>query len=105
MRHGVRFLLELAPSAVVVAGARLTLREPYRACDMQLDDVRRPAVRHPLWQVRRVFEADLEACWPADALPAELAAGLARPADSRIFADGSAIAGHRWKRLSFRPET
>lgn len=162
VRHGVRFLLELAPSAAVVAGARLTLHEPYRACDMHLDDVRQAggrrsmtyawrdegwhclrmlvdatrvqepgsgsfetfvlqrcwgytpqpdgttleyAVRHPLWQVRTVHEADLEARWSADALPADLAAMLARPVTSRIFADGSAIEVHRPKRLGCRPET
>lgn len=48
VRHGVRFLLQLAPSVVAAAGARLALHEPYRSRDMRLDDVRQPRGRRTL---------------------------------------------------------
>ena len=152
VRHGVRFLLQLAPSRLVVAGARLALHEPYEACDMRLDDVHLPtgrrdvtyawrgatwhhlrlvlapearlesgpgsletfvlqrcwgytpqpdgttleyAVRHPLWRVHPVEHMNLDARWPPDRVPAEVAGILADPPMMATFALGSPIAVHR----------
>lgn len=48
VRHGVRFLLQLASSRIVTAGARLLLHEPYRACNMRRDELGLPSGRRSL---------------------------------------------------------
>ncbi len=48
VRHGVRFLAQMAPSRIMAAGAQLTMHEPFLARDTRVDDVRMPLGRRSL---------------------------------------------------------
>ena len=48
VRHGVRFLSQMAPSRIMAAGAQLTMHEPFLARDTRVEDVRMPLGRRSI---------------------------------------------------------